>query len=78
MSDQVRSDAEKGAYGPGNLTHTTMEKDRVIKLQAQRIHKLEAEVEKLRKERDALSTKVTLLTYKLQLSSPTRMPSKTR
>ena len=77
MSATLRSDMEGGAEHMGSPSHSLRDKDNVIRLQAQRIHKLEAEVEKLRKERDVLSTKVTLLTYKLQLSSP-RMPSNIR
>ena len=46
------------------------ERDSIIRAQIKRIEQLEHEVEKVRKERDIFSTKVTLLTYKLQLNSP--------
>lgn len=45
------------------------EKDKIIRAQIKRIEQLESDVEKLRKERDVFSTKVTLLTYKLQLTN---------
>ncbi len=51
-------------------------KDTVIREQAKRIEYLENEVEKVRKERDRLSTKVALLSHKLHLnkaSKPTRI-----
>ena len=39
-------------------------------LKSRRISQLEYENEKITKERDTLSTKLTLLSYKLQMSSP--------
>ncbi len=52
-------------------------KDRLIREQAKRIEHLESEVEKVCLERDRLSTKVTLLSYKLHLnksSKPSSLP----
>ena len=53
---------------PEGILRALREKDKIIKLQAKRIQVLESEVDKLRKDRDSLSTKVTLLSYKLQLN----------
>lgn len=53
---------------PEGILRALREKDKIIKLQARRIEVLENEVDKLRKDRDSLSTKVTLLSYKLQLN----------
>ena len=44
------------------------QRDKLIEEQNSRIEHLENEVEKVRKERDRLSTKVTLLSYKLHLN----------
>lgn len=53
-----------------NLEKQTVKlKDR-DNLKSKRIAKLEYENEKLLKDRDSLSTKLTLLAYKLQLSTP--------
>lgn len=51
-----------------NIAILLKEKDVVISAQARRIHDLESEVERLRKERVFLSTKLTLLSYKLSLA----------
>ena len=51
-----------------NVAKILRDKDRIIKLQAKRIEFLERDVDKLRRERDSLSTKVTLLSYKLQVN----------
>ena len=44
------------------------EKDAIIEVQSRRIHELESEVDRLKKERVFLGTKLTLLSYKLSLS----------
>ena len=54
---------------PDNILKALRDKDRIIRIQGERIKVLENEVEKVRKDRDTLSTKVTLLSYKLQMSS---------
>ena len=46
------------------------EKNRIIRLQNKRIEQVESELEKVKKDRDSLRTKVTLLSYKLQLTNP--------
>ena len=51
-----------------NLQEDIKKKDKLIEEQTSRIEYLENEVEKVRKERDRLSTKVTLLSYKLHLN----------
>ena len=51
-----------------NLQEDIKQKDKLIEEQISRIEYLENEVEKVRKERDRLSTKVTLLSYKLHLN----------
>ena len=50
------------------LEESIQRKDKLIKDQVKKIEHLENEVEKVRKERDRLSTKVTLLSYKLHLN----------
>ena len=51
-----------------NLQEDIKQKDKLIEEQISRIEYLENEVEKVRKERDRLSTEVTLLSYKLHLN----------
>ena len=53
-----------------NAIKIIQEKDRIIRLQNKRIEFVESELEKVKKDRDNLRTKVTLLSYKLQLSNP--------
>ena len=52
---------------PDDVIKALHEKDKIIKLQAKRINLLQNENGKLRKERDSLHTKLTLLSYKLHL-----------
>ena len=69
MSERIQNRVRLKSI-PENVARIIREKDRIIKVQAKRIEQLEQEAEKLRKERDIFSTKVTLLTYKLQLNNP--------
>jgi len=54
------------------------DKDRLIVAQARRIEALEVEADGLRKERDAMATKVALLSYKLQMYSRAAKQSRTQ
>lgn len=64
------SAALRSAKGPtaaaGGLLR---DKEDIIVAQARRIADLEREAERVRKDRDSLATKLTLLTYKLQMYS---------
>lgn len=45
------------------------DREDIIAAQARRIEELERETERVRRERDGLATKLTLLTYKLEMYS---------
>lgn len=51
------------------------DKNETIQKQARKISQLEKELDRVRKERDSLRTKLTLISFKLQLSTP-RTPAK--
>ena len=70
MSENTALRGKRFMPTPDHVNRLLREKDRIIKAQAKRIEQLEGDVDKMRKERDVLSTKVTLLTYKLQLTNP--------
>ncbi len=67
MSDIPHTKSTQPVHAvPDHIAKALREKDKIIRVQAKRIGLLENDVDKLKKERDSLSTKVTLLTYKLQ------------
>ncbi|KAK2163339.1 hypothetical protein LSH36_81g01050 [Paralvinella palmiformis] len=58
---------------PDNIVRALRDKDRIIRVQAKRIELLERDIEKLRNERDSLSTKLALLSYKLEINSQSKL-----
>ena len=72
MSEKRRRRLNQNVITHEYVNRIIRERDNVIRTQVQRIEQLESELEKVRKERDIFSTKVTLLTYKLQLNSSSK------
>lgn len=59
----------KGTTAAAAVGGLLRDKEDIIVAQARRIADLEREAERVRKDRDSLATKLTLLTYKLQMYS---------
>lgn len=69
QGDSAALRSAKGTTTAAAVGGLLQDKEDIIVAQARRIADLEREAERVRKDRDSLATKLTLLTYKLEMYS---------